>query len=222
MDRYWRSLSFVEAKTGEVMPRAATLAGWRTGIPAEAEFSVQAYRLITHGREDRGFPPSAKKTLTASRQLHCGGFRDTLEVHEAWLSTKSAVEALGAKVVVFETPPSFQPGPDSLRDFYRFFKKLSRGPLSCVWQPRGSAWEPRLLDKVCGELGLIRAFDPLKEAGPQRGAFRYLRPLGPRTGSFSVDNMSTIREAALQRPSYLVFSHRDAFRDADRLFVPAR
>jgi uncharacterized protein YecE (DUF72 family) len=221
MDRYWRSLSFVEAKTGEVMPRAATMTGWRAGIPAEAEFSVQAYRLITHGREDRGFPPAGRK-LTPSRQLHCGGFRDTLEVHEAWLSTKEAADILGAKVVVFETPSSFQPGPDSLRDFYRFFKKLSRGRLSCVWQPRGSAWEPRLLDKVCGELGLIRAFDPLKERGPQRGAFRYLRPQGPRTGALSVDNMSTIREAALERPSYLVFSHRDAFRDADRLVVPAR
>ncbi|MFI5346897.1 MAG: DUF72 domain-containing protein [Elusimicrobiota bacterium] len=219
-DRYWRSLSFLEAKTGEVMPRPATLAAWRSGALAGAEFSVQAYRLITHGREDRGFPPAAKKKLTPSRQLHCGGFRDTLEVHEAWMSTKAAVEALGAKAVVFETPASFQPGPDSLREFYRFFKKISRGSVSVVWHPRGSSWEPRLSDKVCGELGLIRAFDPLKERAPQRGAFRYLRPLGPRVGTFSVDNMSTIREAAIEKPSYVVFSHRDAFRDAERLSSP--
>jgi uncharacterized protein YecE (DUF72 family) len=216
MDRYWRSLSFVEAKTGEIMPRPATLAGWRTGIPAEAEFSVQAFRLITHGREDRGFPPAGRR-LTPSRQLHCGGFRDTLEVHEAWMATKAAAEVLGAKTVVFETPVSFQPGPDSLRDFYRFFKKVARGGYSFVWQPRGAAWRPELLDKVCGELGLIRAFDPLKERAPRRGAFRYIRPLGPRMGAFAVDNMSTIREATQEGPSYVVFSHRDAFRDAERL-----
>ena len=219
MDRYWRSLSFVEAKTGERMPRAETLAGWRVGIPDGAEFSVQAFRLITHGREDRGFPPAGRK-LTPSRQLQCGGFRDSLEVHEAWLATKAAAETLGAKVVVFETPASFQPGPDRLRDFYRFFKALPRGRFTCVWQPRGAAWEPGLTDRVCAELGLIRAYDPLKERAPDRGAFRYLRPQGPRTGMLSVDNMSTITESARERPSYLVFSHRDAFRDADRLAGP--
>lgn len=215
-DRYWRSFSFVEARTGEVMPRPATVDAWRAGAPAGAEFSVQAYRLITHGREDRGFPAAGKK-LPRSRQDACGGFRDTLEVHEAWMSTKAAAEALGAKIVVFETPASFQPGPDRLRDMYRFFKVLARGRFSFVWQLRGGAWDAALVDRVCGELGLIRAFDPLKEPAPERGAFRYLRPQGPRSGALSVDNMSTIREAARGKPAYLVFSHRDSFRDAERL-----
>jgi uncharacterized protein YecE (DUF72 family) len=220
-DRYWRSLSFTEARTGEAMPRPATLAEWRSSAPPEAEFSVQAYRLITHGREDRGFPPAGKK-LAPFRQLQCGGFRDCLEVHEAWMATKAAAEALGAKLIVFETPASFQPGPDRLRDMYRFFKVLARGRFTCVWHPRGAAWERRLVDKVCAELGLVRAFDPLKDRAPERGAFRYLRPLGPRTGALSVDNMSTISEAAREKPTYLVFSHRDAFRDAERVIPPAR
>ena len=215
-DRYWRSLSFVEARTGEVMPRPATLAEWRASAPPEAEFSVQAYRAITHGREDRGFPPAAKK-LSPAAQRQCGGFRDCLEVHEAWMSTKAAAEALGAKIVVFETPASFQPGPDRLRDMYRFFKVLARGRFAFVWHPRGASWSIALAEKVCAELGLLRAFDPLKERPPERGAFRYLRPQGPRTGSLSVDNLATIREAAREKPSYLVFSHRDAFRDAERL-----
>ncbi|MFI5362884.1 MAG: DUF72 domain-containing protein [Elusimicrobiota bacterium] len=220
-DRYWRSLSFVEARTGEVMPRPGTLAEWRAGAPAGAEFSVQAYRLITHGREDRGFPPAGRK-LAPSRAGVCGGFRDSLEVHEAWMSTKAAAEALGAKVVVFETPASFQPGPDRLRDMYRFFKVLARGRFAFVWHPGGRSWTESFADKVCGDLGLIRAFDPLKDRAPERGAFRYLRPQGPRAGSLSVDNLSTIREAAREKPSYLAFSHRDAFRDAQRLLdVPA-
>lgn len=220
-DRYWRSLSFVEARTGEIMPRPATLAEWRASAPSVAEFAVQAYRAITHGREDRGFPPAAKK-LAPAAQRQCGGFRDSLEVHEAWMSTKAAAEALGATVVVFETPASFQPGPDRLRDMYRFFKVLARGRFTCVWHPRGPSWGGTLVDKVCGELGLIRAFDPLKERAPERGAFRYLRPQGPRMGALSVDNLTTIREAARGKPSYLVFSHRDGFRDAERLLdVPA-
>ena len=215
-DRYWRTLSFVEALTGETLPRPGTLAEWRSGAPAVAEFSVQAHRMITHGREDRGFPPAGRK-LSPARQSRCGGFRETLEAHEAWAATKAAADALGAKIVLFETPASFQPGPDRLRDMYRFFKALARGRLTCVWQPGGAAWGDSLLEKVCGELGLIRAYDPLTQRAPRRGALRYLRPRGPRSGGFSVDNLSTIGAAAREAPSYLVFTHRDAFRDLVRL-----
>ena len=214
-DRYWRSLAFVEARTGEAMPRLETLSEWRAGAPAEAEFSVQASRLITHGPDDRGFPPAGRR-LTPARRGHCGGFRDSLEVHEAWLSTKAAAEVLGARLVVFETPASCQPGPDRLRDLYRFFKGLSRGRLALVWHPRGGGWERGLLERVCGDLGLVLAVDPLRERPPERGAFRYLRPSGPRTGSLSVDSLATIRAAA-EGPAFVVLSHRDAFRDAERL-----
>ena len=220
-DRYWGTLSFVEAKTGERLPRPATLAEWRRSAPQGAEFSLQAYRVITHGREDRGFPPAAKK-LSVSRQNQCGAFRESLEVHEAWMSTKAAAEILGAKIVLFETPASFQPGPDRLRAMYRFFKNLARGRFACVWHPRGAAWGPSLLEKVCADLGLIRAFDPLREAAAKRGPFRYMRPLGPRAGTLSVDNLATIRQIPDDIPAYLVFSHRDGFRDAERLLEGAR
>jgi len=215
-DRYWRGLQFVEALTGEHMPRPETLADWRADAPVGAEFAVQAFRFITHGPQDRGFPPAGRK-LTPSRRGFCGGFRDSLEVHEAWLSTRAAAEVLGARAVIFETPESFQPGPDRLRDFYRFFKALPRGRWTCVWSPRGAAWEPELKDRVCADLGLVRAFDPLRERPPERGAFLYLRPRGPRGGRLSVDNKSTIHAAAAGRPAYVVLSHRLAFPDAEDL-----
>ena len=218
-DRYWRTLSFVEAKTGEAMPRPATLVEWKASAPADAEFAVQAYRLITHGREDRGFPPAGRK-LPALRQSRCGDFREGLEAYEAWMSTKNALETLGARIVIFETPASFQPGPDRLRDMYRFFKTLPRGRFSCVWHPRAK-WDVSLLEKVCADLDLIRAYDPMRESPPKRGTFRYLRPQGPRVGMLSVENLSTIRAAAQEKPSYLALAYRDAFRDAERLIGPA-
>ncbi|MDE2490146.1 MAG: DUF72 domain-containing protein [Elusimicrobia bacterium] len=220
-DRYWRSLSFVEARTGEAMPRPATLSAWRADAPDGAEFAVQAYRLITHAPSDRGFPPAGRR-LTPARRPLCGWFRDSLEVHEAWLSTKAAAEALGARLVVFETPASFAPGPDRLRDMYRFFRNEARGRLALVWQAHGAEWTPRLADKVCADLGLLRGVDPLREAPPSRGSLRYLRPRGPRVGGLGVDDLSTIRAAAADAPSYVAFSHRDAFRDAERLLSPRR
>lgn len=214
-DRYWRELEFSEAATGAVMPRRATLDGWKADVPQGGELAVQAYRLITHGPHDAGFPAAGKK-LSRARQPLCGAFRETLEVHEAWLATKAAAEALGARLVVFETPASFQPGPDRLRDMYRFFKAFPRGRLTPVWAPRGAEWE-RLADRVCGDLGLERAFDPLREKPPARGRLRYLRPGVPRGSFLGVDDMSTIAAAVAAQAAHVVFSHRASFTDALRL-----
>ncbi|MDO8756953.1 MAG: DUF72 domain-containing protein, partial [Elusimicrobiota bacterium] len=115
-DRYWRALSFVETDTGKGLPRLETLASWRADIPSGGEAALQALRTITHGPEDRGFPASSRRQLPKNLQAMCGSFRESLEVHEAWMATKAGAEALGAKIVVFETPASFQPGSDRLRD----------------------------------------------------------------------------------------------------------
>lgn len=214
-DRYWQALSFVETDTGKGLPRLETLAAWRADIPQGGEAALQALRTITHGPEDRGFPPSSRK-LPKNRQALCGSFRESLEVHEAWMATKASAEALGARIVVFESPASFQPGSDRLRDMYRFFKGIARGKLNLVWQPRGAEWSS-LADKVCAELGLIRAFDPLRQPPPRKGVFLYMRPVIARMGVLGVDNMATIAAASADIPTYVALSHRASFRDAERL-----
>jgi len=214
-DRYWRSLSFVETDTGKGLPKLETLAAWRSDIPHGGEAALQSLRTITHGPEDRGFPASARK-LPKNRQQLCGSFRESLEVHEAWMATKASAEALGAKIVVFETPPSFQPGSDRLRDMYRFFKGIARGKLTIVWHPKGAEWAS-LGDKVAAELGLIRAFDPLRQPPPRKGAFLYMRPFIARMGVLGVDNMATIASASADVPTFVALSHRSSFRDAERL-----
>lgn len=214
-DRYWQSLSFVETDTGKGLPKLETLAAWRADIPRGGEAALQALRVITHGPEDRGFPVSARK-LPKNRQAMCGAFRESLEVHEAWMATKAAAEALGAGIVVFESPASFLPGSDRMRDLYRFFKKAARGKLSFVWQPRGAEWAP-LSERVCSDLGLIQAFDPLRERPPRKGAFLYMRPLLGRMATLGVDNMATIAAASAEAPSYVALAHRASFRDAERL-----
>ncbi|MBI4371202.1 MAG: DUF72 domain-containing protein [Elusimicrobia bacterium] len=220
-DRYWRTLSFVEAATGAVMPQPQTLAAWKQDAPPGAEFAVQAFRLLTHGPEDAGFP-SAGRRLPPARRVLCGAFRVSLEAHEAWIATKNAAAALGARLVVFETPASFLPGPDRLRDLYRFFKALPRGRFACVWQPRGRGWEASLLDKVCGDLGLVRAFDPLQQPLPKGRSLLYMRPSGPRLGGLPAEDLAALRRAADGAPAYVAFSHRDAFRDAARLAAESR
>ncbi len=214
-DRYWRSLSFHETDTGKGLPKLETLAAWRADVPEGGEVALQALRTITHGPQDSGFPASGRK-LPKNRQALCGAFQASLEVHEAWMATKAAAEAVGAKIVVFETPASFQPGPDRLRDMYGFFKKAIRSNLKFVWHPKGAEWSS-LEDKVCAELGLIRAFDPLRQPPPKKGGFLYMRPSLARMGALSVANMATISAAAEEIPAFLALSHRNSFRDAERL-----
>ncbi len=214
-DRYWRSLSFVETDTGKGLPKLETLALWRADIPAGGEAALQALRTITHGPQDRGFPLSGRK-FPKNRQILCGAFRESLEVYEAWVATRASAEALGAKIVVFETPASFQPGADRLRDMYRFFKNAVRGNLTIVWHPRGSSWSS-LGDKVCAELGLIRAFDPLSQPPPRKGTFLYMRPFVAPLSALGAHNMAAIVNASGGRPAYVALAHRAAFRDAERL-----
>ncbi len=214
-ERYWRELSFVEADTGGRMPRERTLAQWREGAPEGAEFAVQASRLITHGPEDRGFP-AAGRVLSAARRPMCGGFRDSLEVHEAWGATLAAVRALRASWMVLETPASFRPGPDRLRDMYRSLRAVARPVgVEFVWQPRGE-WPADLARRVCAELGLVRAVDPLREPPPERGRL-YFRVGAGRIAPLSVEELSTIRRAAAGRPAVVALSHRAAFSDARNL-----
>lgn len=218
-DRYWRTLSFTETDTGKGLPQLETLAAWRSDVPPSGEAALQALRAITHGPEDKGFPASYRK-LEGRRQAMCGGFRDSLEVYEAWMATRAAAEALGAKIVVFESPQSFVAGPDRLRDLYAFFKKAARGKLTFVWQPpRTKEWES-LADRVCQDVGVIRAFDPLRQPAPKKGAFLYMRPRVPGLGTLTVDNVATIRRAADDVPAYLVLSHRRSFQDAEKLRGP--
>ena len=70
---------------------------------------------------------------------------------------------------------------------------------------------------VCAELGLIQAFDPLREAPPRRGAFLYMRPMVARMGALGVDHMATIATASADIPAYVALAHRSSFRDAERL-----
>ena len=80
-----------------------------------------------------------------------------------WDSTRSIAQLINARFVVFQTPSTFYPDANHLRDMYRFFKGIRRDKLSLVWQPAGH-WETRMVKKVCADLNLVRAVNPLEEA----------------------------------------------------------
>lgn len=220
--RYFKLLSTVEVDaTFAGSPRLSTLEGMRAEAPPGFEFSMRASQLITHSESSPGFRPEGAKSVSRKRLPFLGHFRDTPEVGLAWEASRAAAEALGARFVVFETPASFYPDANHLRDMYRFFKAIRRGRAALVWQPRAD-WEGKLLRKVCADLELLRARDPLDQFSSDqsnplaaRAPLNYFRLRGGTAGGYGPGELSEIKKASADAPSYIYFLNRmHGFRDA--------
>ncbi len=203
--RYFTELGAVEIKdTFEKLPRIATAENWRADAPKDFAFSIRAWRAITHADEN---------DVSSRRRGATGYFRPTPEVGLAWDATRAFATALGARFVLFETPPAFYADADHLRDMYRFFKEIRRDKLTLVWQPRGR-WNEDLAGRVCKDLELVPAFDPLERATKApRARVNYFRLPGAPHADAALKALRSLCEGA---PSYVFFMGREGFDEARR------
>ena len=148
--RYHRRLSTLETNpTFYRLPALPTAERWRLEAPPDFVFSVKAWQLITHPSSSPTY--ERMKVKMSERELsRCGHFKSSEEVASAWERTLDVARVLKARFVVFQTPATFYPNADHLRDMYRFFKGVHREGMSLVWEPRGASWEPALLTKFAG------------------------------------------------------------------------
>lgn len=212
-ERYFAELATVEIGSAFIdPPNPATAEVWRREAPKGFDFSVPASQVVTHTIESATYN-RIRADIPERRRAFCGHFRDTPEVGLAWEATRAVATALAARFVVFETPASFYPEANHLRDMYRFFKAMRRGPWTLVWQPRGS-WTDRMVTTVCRDLGLVRALDPLKDPEPETEGVRYYRLFGH---GYSDAELSSVRRAAARGQSYLYFTHPRGWLEAKRL-----
>ena len=111
---YVQTFSTVEIQhTFYQPPMISTLEKWRAEARAEFEFTLKAWQLITHDSYIRTYK-RLKRTLTDQEKREAGSFRDTLIVQEAWETTRACAQALAAKLVLFQCPPSFRPEPENV------------------------------------------------------------------------------------------------------------
>jgi uncharacterized protein YecE (DUF72 family) len=153
-------------------PQLATLQRWREEAPADFEFTLKAWQLITH---DGGSPTyrRIKRELTEEERETCGSFRPTEIVREAWNVTRACAETLGAKRVLFQCPARFKPTTANVGNLRQFFSTVERGRFVFMWEPRGE-WSRELISELCRELDLVHVVDPLVErtVTPERCYFR--------------------------------------------------
>jgi len=156
-------------------PRPETLRRWREEAPSGFQFTLKAHQAITH---PAGSPTYRRAGLAIppERRDAYGFFRPTPEVGKAWETTLACARALGAPVVLFQCPASFEPTEENLANLRDFFQRArAEAPdLLFAWEPRGPTWTPTLVRRLCGELGLLHAVDPF-ETEPATGDPLYLR-----------------------------------------------
>lgn len=134
------------------LPQEKTAARWlklaRAANPSFA-FAVKVNQVITH--LDRFASERSLKTYTA---------------------TKRIAAALRAKILLFQTPPSFRTSMENLARLRRFFEEIDRSGLVIVFEPRG--WEEKALEPLLRDLCLVHGVDPFV-GRPLTAGCAYLR-----------------------------------------------
>ena len=202
---YFAALDTLEAGgPGGRLPRPETAERWRREAPSGFVFSVRCAGGVAEER-----------------------FRPTDAVRQAWSDTLRVASALDARFVVFETPAVFHPSAAHLQDFYAFFRSMERGEKLLVWQP-ARGWGASLVRRVCGDLRLILAVDPIIDE-PAAGAVNYfrLRGAGPgrkawRGHRYTDEELRRIANSAGGTPTYAYFLTADMWEDARRLSLMTR
>lgn len=217
-EEYYRRFSVVELQqTFYKLPKVETARRWREEAPPEFEFTLKAWQLITHEPKSPTYRRLGKRLLEKARTKRYGFFRPTDEVFSAWDQTAVIASALEAQVIVFQTPPSFDPTPEHQMNLRRFFSNIDRKGWTMAWEPRGN-WPSPTVKGLCEELDLIHGVNPLKEE-PLYGAIRYFRLHG-KTGYRYLHTDEDLRLLRAMCPegitTYVLFNNmfmaEDAFR----------
>lgn len=217
-DEYYERLAAVELQSTFYEPPESDLVKkWRSEAPEGFEFSVRAWQLITHPPESPTYS-KLKTPLPASKEQCYGFFRPTVEVLWAWERTREVAVALGARVVVFQSPQGFVPSAGNKRNMEHFFISIERRKLVLGWEP-GPGWEESEVGAICRELNLMHVVDPFKGRAASSG-LRYYRLYG-RKGhkyKYTENDLTTLNKLTEKYPnSYFMFCNTHMFDDAIRL-----
>ena len=215
---YMQLLSCVEVQhTFYQPPQLATLERWRKEAPAEFEFTLKAWQLITHAAKSPTYK-RLKRKLSAVELAEAGYFKPTAIIQEAWEVTLACAKALQAKTILFQCPASFRQTKENIANLEKFFAGISRGKLNFCWEPRG-AWDRKLVKAICQDLNLWHVVDPFAEqtVTPSKCYFRLHGRKGWRYKYEEVELEELAAMIPKNKRSYVFFNNIHMTEDALRL-----
>ena len=230
--RHYEDLDAVEVQqTFYDPPSSERLKSWRNEAPKGFEFTVKAWMLLTHGYNKRLWR-RLKRSVPGSPERY-GGFRLTEENIYAWEETLSAAEALEARIIVVQTPPSFGPSAENAERIAGFFQAVDTRGYLVVWEPRGAWWsDRRLLYRVAKTSGLYIAGDVIRGRRPpidQEILYARLHGLGGGEVNYrykySDEDLARLRDIVGNggwSVAYVMFNNVHAYEDALRFKIMIR
>jgi uncharacterized protein YecE (DUF72 family) len=211
---YFSQFQLVEVQqTFYKMPRLETAQRWRQEAPADFEFTLKAWQLITHPPVSPTYRKAGIK-VPPSAEGHYGFFRPSDEVYQAWEETRRFAQALEAKVILFQCPPSFRETAENVDNMRRFFKSVKDSRFLLVWEPRGG-WNEPTIKALCQELGLVHCVDPMEKASLY-GVPQYFRLHGGTRYQhrYTDEELRRLKDRVGDKDTYVLFNNLNMYHDA--------
>ncbi len=214
---YAELLSCVEIQhTFYQPPQIKTLEKWRTEMPADFEFTLKAWQLITHESTSPTYK-RLKKKLNEKEAHDAGYFKPTDIVAEGLETTLACADALNARTILFQCPAKFKQTKENIANLRRFFKKAKRGKRNFAWEPRGP-WDDTVVKKICDDLDLWHVVDPFetRTVTPDRCYYRLHGVSGWRYKYEDGELEELISLLPGDKLSYVFFNNNEMTDDAMR------
>ena len=214
-NKYFQQFNLVEMQqTFYKPPSIESATKWRKEAPEDFEFSLKAWQLITH----QASSPTYRKAglqIPSEREKHCGFFKPSEEVFEAWEKTRDIAQALRAKVIVFQCPAKFTETSENTGNMRHFFTNIDRRYFIFVWEPRGERDE-EIIKALCSDLDLVHCVNPL-ERQALYGEVGYFRLHGGRDyrHRYTDNELGSLSEPN-QEGAYPLFNNVSMYNDALR------
>ena len=118
---YYKQFPVVEVQqTFYDPPPETTLERWRAQAPADFEFTMKAWQVITHFGTSRTYR-RLRSPFSDEERVEAGGFRVNDTVLRAWGRTLECASILRATAILFQCPASFRATEENvaaMRDFF--------------------------------------------------------------------------------------------------------
>ena len=157
---YYRQFGVVEVQqTFYDPPARETLARWRREAPADFEFTIKAWQVITHLGTSRTYR-RLRSPFSQAAKAEAGAFRWNDTVRSAWEVTSECARILRATAILFQCPASFRATDANVAALRQFFTCIERpSAVRLLWEPRGP-WPDDVVRELCRDLDLLHAVDP--------------------------------------------------------------
>jgi uncharacterized protein YecE (DUF72 family) len=223
LERYAQLFQIVEVQqTFYKFVPEKTAEKWATTAHAlnpNFEFTVKAHQFITHLSTSPTYVHSGV-SIPEEKKNNYGFFKPTEEVFEAWRYTEKIARILGARIVLFQSPPTFNESDENIANLQNFFEQVSTKDFVFCWEPRGK-WTDESVQKICQHLNLIHVVDPLKK-NALTGKIFYFRLHGRSGYKYTYPEYELEKLAANVRSlegdkTYIFFNNTNMLNDAQKM-----